>query len=490
MKLGIIGGGPSGFYVASRILSRTSRPLRIDIYDRLWCPHGLVRYGVAPDHPEVKNCVHKFDQAASDSRLRFFGNVNIGNTGGFGHNLQLPVQSLFKNYTHLLFATGCTKPRLHPSLPPQKDVVLPALDVVHWYTAHPSNVSPPPLDKVKHVSIIGLGNVSLDVARILLMSPEELAPYDVPESVLDVLRRSTIEHVSIIGRRGPLEAAFTTKELREMMNLSEARMVPLDPSVLQVEEGTKLTRQQSRTLDLLKKGSKNTDSSSKKTWSLEFYRNPLEIAPSHNSHAHGRTLSLGHTEVDKTTGKAVPTGLTTQLPTDLVITSLGFHGESFTLPSSSSSSTPTADVDLYSPTLGHLRTLSPTNRLVSPTPSGHILKHMYASGWAAMGAKGVLAATMMDAYNVADEGILKDVVMADQEVESGKLEEELLLNPDESSVDLNSLPSEIEKGLVEGAVTTYEDWRKVDEEERRRAKEGKERERMLSWEEVSRYLRR
>ncbi|KAJ8086704.1 NADPH-adrenodoxin reductase [Marasmius tenuissimus] len=459
MKLGIIGGGPSGFYVASRILSRTSRPLRIDVYDRLWCPHGLVRYGVAPDHPEVKNCVHKFDQAASDSRLRFFGNVNIGSTGGFGHNLQLPTQSLLKNYTHLLLATGCTRPRLHPSLPPQKDVVLPALDVVHWYTAHPSNASPPPLDKVKHVSIIGLGNVSLDVARILLMSPEELAPYDVPESVLDVLRRSTIEHVSIVGRRGPLEAAFTTKELREMMNLSEAR-------------------------------SKNTDSSSKKTWSLEFYRNPLEIAPSHNSHAHGHTLTLGHTEVDKTTGKAVPTGLTTQLPTDLVITSLGFHGESFTLPSSSSSSMSTADVDLYSPTLGYLRTISPTNRLVSPTPSGHILKHMYASGWAAMGAKGVLAATMMDAYNVADEGILKDVVMADQEVESGKLEEELLLNPDESSVDLDSLPSEIEKGLLEGSVTTYEDWRKVDEEERGRAKEGKERERMLSWEEVTKYLRR
>ncbi|KAL0576910.1 NADPH-adrenodoxin reductase [Marasmius crinis-equi] len=484
MKLGIVGGGPSGFYVASRILSRTSRPLRIDIYDRLWCPHGLVRYGVAPDHPEVKNCVHKFEQAASDPRLRFFGNVNIGTTGGFKHNVHLPAQSLFDNYTHLLFATGCTRPRLHPSLPPQKDVVVPALDLVHWYTAHPSNPSTPPLDRVKHVSIIGLGNVSLDVARILLMSPDELAPYDVPESVLDALRRSTIEHVSIIGRRGPMEAAFTTKELREMMELSEARMVPLDPSLLIPDEGTKLTRQQTRTLDLLKKGSKKAPTSSKKSWSLEFYRNPLGIIPGDTTHPHAHTLSLGHTEVDKTTGKAIPTGVTTQLPTDLVITSLGFHGESFTLPSSSSSSP-----DLYSPTLGHLRTLPPTNRLVSPDPSGHILKHMYASGWAAMGAKGVLAATMMDAYSVADEGILKDVVLADQEVESGKLEEELLLNPEQTTVDLDTLPSEIQNGLSEGSVTTYDDWRKVDEAERTRARDGKERERMSSWEEVSSFLR-
>ncbi|KAF9268036.1 nucleotide-binding domain-containing protein [Marasmius fiardii PR-910] len=489
MKLGIIGGGPSGFYVASRILSRTSRPLRIDVYDRLWCPHGLVRYGVAPDHPEVKNCVHKFDTTASDPRFRFFGNVNVGDTGGFKHNLQLPIQSLLHNYTHLLLATGCTKPRLHSSLPPQKDVVLPALDVVHWYTAHPNNPSPPPLEKVKHVSIIGLGNVSLDVARILLMNPNELAPYDVPKSVLDVLRKSTVEHVSIIGRRGPLQAAFTTKELREMMELSEAGMIPLDPSLLAVE-GEKLTRQQSRTLDLLKKGSKNTSSaSSKKSWSLEFYRNPLGIILGKEG-GHTHTLTLGHTEVDNATGKAVPTGLTTQFFTDLVVTSLGFHGESFTLPPYPLSSSDLTSRDLYSPTLGHLRTLAPANRLISPNPSGHVLKHMYASGWAAMGARGVLATTMMDAYSVADEGILKDVVLADEEVENGKLEEELLLNPIEtSSIDLDSIPPEVERGLSEGFVTTYADWKKIDEAEVKRAKEGKERERMTSWEEARAFLR-
>ncbi|KAK7049314.1 NADPH-adrenodoxin reductase [Paramarasmius palmivorus] len=479
MKLGIVGGGPSGFYVASRILSRTTRPLRIDIYDRLWAPHGLVRYGVAPDHPEVKNCTHKFDEAAKDPRLRFFGNVNVGNgSGGFSHNTQLPVQSLLKSYTHLLLSTGCPRPNLHPALPPQKDAIVPAIDIVHWYTAHPSNPSPPPLDRIKHVSIIGLGNVSLDVARMLLMSPEELGAYDVPEKVLDVLKRSTVEHVSIIGRRGPLEAAFTTKELREMMDLKEASMVPLDPALLEVKEGTKLTRQQSRTLDLLKKGSKNK-TKQKKSWSFEFYRNPLGVDASQGS----QTLSLSHTQVDPETSRAVPTGITTQFPTDLIITSLGFHGEPFLLPSS----TPETSRDLYSPTLGHLLTVAPANRLLSPQPSGHILKNMYASGWAAMGAKGVLAATMMDAYSVVDgeRGVLESL-SGEPTASEGATEEELLASSTEPHLD--SIPSEVEDGLKRRVVTTYNDWKAIDEEEVKRAREGKERERMTSWQEVQQFL--
>ncbi|ESK92895.1 ferrodoxin-nadp(+) reductase [Moniliophthora roreri MCA 2997] len=477
MKLGIVGGGPSGFYVASRILSQTTRPLRIDVYDRLWAPHGLVRYGVAPDHPEVKNCTHKFDGAARDPRLRFFGNVNVGNgNGGFSHNVQLPVQSLLNNYTHLLLSTGCPNPNLHPALPPRKDAIVPAIDVVHWYTAHPSNPSPPPLDRVKHVSVIGLGNVSLDVARILLMSPEELAVYDVPEEVLDMLRRSKVEHVSIIGRRGPLEAAFTTKELREMMDLKEASMVPLDPALLEIGEGRKITRQQSRIVDLLKKGSKNK-TKQKKGWSLEFYRNPLAVDSSQS------ILTLSHTEVDPNTGRAIPTGITTQLSTDLIITSLGFHGESFLLPSSSSETSR----DLYSPTLGHLLTVAPGNRISSPQPSGHILKNIYASGWAAMGAKGVLAATMMDAYSVVDgEGGLLDSLdtsAAESSSEAATEEELLASNPN-----LDSIPKEVEEGLKKRMITTYKDWKVVDAEETRRAREGKERERMTSWEEVKNFL--
>lgn len=120
---------------------------------------------------------------------------------------------------------------------------------------HPNTPSPPPLDKITHVSLIGNGNVSLDVARMLLTNVDVLTKYDVPQSVLEVLSRSTVKHVSIIGRRGPLQAVFTMKELRELINLPEASMVPLDTVLLAPHPS--LTRQQSRVLQLLQKGSKN-----------------------------------------------------------------------------------------------------------------------------------------------------------------------------------------------------------------------------------------
>ncbi|KAF8808847.1 ferredoxin/adrenodoxin reductase [Phlegmacium glaucopus] len=450
LKLAIIGGGPSAFYVASRILKLLpSTELRVHVFDRLWAPHGLVRYGVAPDHPEVKNCTHKFDTTAQDSRFRFFGNVDIGDTAHtIPYTLRLPLSSIFDNYSHVVFATGCTLPTLHGALPPSP-YCIPALSLVHWYTQYPDTPPPPPLDKVSHVSIIGNGNVSLDVARMLLTNVKVLSQYDVPQHVLDLLSRSNVKHVSIIGRRGPLEAAFTMKELREMINLPEASMVPLNPSLLTTPPSNPpLTRQQSRVLQLLQRGSKNQPGTTSKSWSLHFFRSPIGLVPpSADSSAR---LSLSHTTLDPHTNRAVPTGETSILSTDLVITSLGFHGE------------PTAN--FYDPGLGHLRTVS--SRII--TSSGTILKNVYASGWAATGAKGVLASTMMDAYGVAD------TVISDWQSNAKEDGQNRILN-------LEVPPQEVLKALKEGLVTEYADWKKIDEEEVRRGGViGKERERM-SW---------
>lgn len=315
------------------------------------------------------------------------------------------------------------------------------------------------------MSLIGNGNVSLDVARMLLTPVSTLAQYDVPQPVLDVLSRSRVKHVSIIGRRGPLEAAFTTKELRELINLPDSSMVPIDPSILKPSPDLTLTRQQSRTLQLLSKGSKNTFGSTPKTWSLDFYRSPtcLTVSPTDSSSAH---LSLAHTIVDPKTQRAVSTGETSTLPTSLVVTSLGFHGE----PSAS----------FYDPGLGHLRTLSA--RVI--TNKGHALKNVYASGWAATGAKGVLASTMINAYAAADT-VLGDVLPDREPEEPKELVEDVVLNP---NPDLDVVPKEVEDGIKEGLVTTYEDWKKIDEEEVRRGQEaGKERERM-DWEDARKFL--
>ncbi|TFL06949.1 hypothetical protein BDV98DRAFT_599302 [Pterulicium gracile] len=472
MKLAVIGAGPSAFYTASRVLSRLPEaasgipPLRVHMYDRLWAPHGLVRYGVAPDHPEVKNCTNKFDESALDRRFRFFGNVNVGTaiSEPFAHTLQLPLSTIAANYTHVLFATGCALPNLHSALPPSP-YSIPALSFVHWYTQHPSRPDPPPLHRLRHVTIIGNGNVALDVARMLLTPVSELAKYDVPQDVLDVLATSAVEHVSIVARRGPLEAAFTTKELRELTNLTDAYMVPVPQELLAVPEDVKLTRQQTRMLDLLKKGSKNKPGTVPKSWSLEFYRSPVGITPS-PADTNLATLSLAHTAVDPGTKRSVETGETSSVATSLVIPSLGSIGE------------PTAPY--YDPALQHLRTNA--GRIVSST--GHTVKNAYASGWAAMGARGVLATTMINAFAVA-ETIITDVMNKREEPEEGV--EEALMNHD---ADLEQIPAEVEQGVRSGLVTQYDDWKKADAEEISKAQSfGKERERFTTWDDARAFLR-
>lgn len=361
--------------------------------------------------------------------------------------------------------------------------------MVHWYTQHPSWSPPPRLERTSHVTLIGQGNVSLDVARMLLMPPDILAKYDVPTTVLDVLRRSTVQHVSIVGRRGPLQAAFTTKELREMMNLPDASMVPLDPALLaSAENSGTLTRQQSRTRQLLQKGSKNTFGTTKKTWSLDFFRSPTGLVTptdptSSDSHAQ---LTLAHTTLDPSSSRALPTGESSTLSTDLVITSLGHRAE------------PSAP--WYDPALGHLRTVGPGRVIDS---DGRVVRNVYASGWAAVGARGVLASTMMDAYAVADT-ILRDhfpaagpgedvqtapmgeAEPAADELEAAKTRKVEVLLP--KDVDLDAVPPEVEAGLGEGQVTTFEDWKALDEAEVGRGKLlGKERERM-GWKEAHEFL--
>ncbi|KAJ7504336.1 hypothetical protein B0H11DRAFT_1981736 [Mycena galericulata] len=463
MKLAIVGGGPSAFYVASRLLSRIpdapgSPPLRVHVFDRLWAPHGLVRYGVAPDHPEVKNCTNKFDQVAADPRFRFFGNVNVGTPPpeGMEQTVQLPLTEIQKHYSHLVFATGCTLPALHSALA-NSPWCLPALSFVHWYTQHPSAPPAPPLESIPHVSLIGNGNVVLDIARILLTPPALLEKYDVPQPVLDVLARSAVSHVSIIARRGPLQAAFTTKELRELTNLPDAAMAPIPPELLVAPPGITPTRQQSRILTLLAQGSRNPFGSTRKTWALEFFKSPTGLTPPAAGETHPQLL-LSHTVLDEQ-GRAVPAGPAPPLRTALVIPALGFRGE------------PAAP--FFDPALGHLRAAA--GRVLGA--DGRPVRGVYAAGWAANGARGVLATTMMDAHGVA-EAVLADAnSVVNAEIWEG--EEEFHMNP---------APADDLPPPLPGRVVSYEDWKRVDAEEvRRGAVLGKERERM-GWEEAEAFL--
>ncbi|PFH48434.1 hypothetical protein AMATHDRAFT_76727 [Amanita thiersii Skay4041] len=514
MKLAIIGGGPSAFYVAGRIFSLLKNaPIKIHMYERRWSPYGLVRYGVAPDHPEVKNCIHKFEETARDPRFRFFGNVFVGHPPKneedkrlLSRNVVLPVDSLLGHYTHLLVATGCPFPRFHLKLPRRSPWCLPALDIVHWYTYNQlSRHRPPPLENSPHISIIGAGNVALDVARILLTPPSQLEKYDVPEHVLEVLHRSKLRHVSIIARRGPLDAAFTAKELREMMNLPDSAMIPIPKNVLDEAAKSEMTRQQSRILQLLQKGSKNVPGSTQKTWSIDFFRNPVKLETIEKKELLGEApdlplnLKLAHTEVDPKTRQARETQEFTNLRTSLVVTSLGFQAE----PHDYGRIANSYEGENYDKRLHYIRT-DAGGRLLRPISTDHpildksglesappeLLKpvdRVYASGWASVGAKGVLASTMMNAYNVAETIVSDWLASQDKSVspaaddtlpaghKGNKVED--LEFPMKSQVNMDSLPEEVKESAH--PVFSFDDWKKVDEEEVRRGEErGKERERV------------
>ena len=355
---------------------------------------------------------------------------------------------------------------------------------MHWYTSHPSRHGrdPPPLENAEHVTVIGNGNVALDVARMLLAPLEHLAKHDVPRSVLGVLEKSKVRHVSIVGRRGPREAAFTTKELREMMTLPNAPMAPPDGEIMKEAmadsegSGGPLTRQQKRLLDLMKKGSKNVFKPGiggpEKSWSLDFFRSPTGIVPA--NHERGMNLTLAHTALEPPTAnstyrKAVPTGQTSTLQTDLVYTSLGY------------TSSP-ADA-WFDPALSHIRNTG--GRVIDE--NGKLVKGVYTSGWAASGAKGVLASTMLDAHTIIDT-ILSDLrsqndaapqiqttTVSPPSIPSSAASDFVCLaNP---KADIESVPPEVMDGIMCGNVMDYVSWKKVDAEEIRRGhvdEDGKE----------------
>lgn len=344
-RIAIIGAGPSGFYAASRLLSRVpyspteslaAQPLSIDIFDRLPVPHGLVRYGVAPDHPDVKNVENKFATVSQDPRLRFAGNVNIvhspiandSQAGPYPHAAQLPLRVLSRYYTHILFSYGASTGRslgIPGSKPGELEGVYSALEFVNWYNGHPASHDPTLLARSQfrvdlsnkhHMAVVGAGNVALDVARIVLRSSTPflesagrvssnkapglaaLEETDVPEPVLAELAKCKVRDVDVFARRGPAQLAFTNKEVREMLSLEGIALQPPEKELLdsaqvqldqlaatgagnpaQANEIASEVRVKKRLLGLLAKGSKSKPGDKIKTWRLNFFRAPAELLP-------------------------------------------------------------------------------------------------------------------------------------------------------------------------------------------------------------------
>jgi len=208
LRLAIVGAGPAGIYAADLLIKSESRDfdVSIDLFDLLPAPYGLVRYGVAPDHPRIKGIMKALFEVLDRGDIRFFGNVEYGK--------DITLDELKERYNAVIFATGAIKDA-DLDIPGIKlDGSYGAADFVNWYDAHPDVSRSWPLH-AKEIAVIGNGNVALDVARMLIKVPEQLLSTDIPAHVFEALKKSPVTDVHVFGRRGPAQVKFTPLELRE-----------------------------------------------------------------------------------------------------------------------------------------------------------------------------------------------------------------------------------------------------------------------------------
>ncbi|XP_042456757.1 NADPH:adrenodoxin oxidoreductase, mitochondrial-like isoform X1 [Zingiber officinale] len=321
----VVGSGPAGFYTAEKMLKAQERA-QVDILDRLPTPFGLVRSGVAPDHPETKIVINQFSRVASNERCSFFGNVSLGS------DVNLP--ELRDIYDVVVVAYGAESDR---SLGvPGEDLmgIHSAREFVWWYNGHPDyhNMTPD-LKSTDTAVVLGQGNVALDVARILLRSTSELQKTDIAEHALVSLHESTIRKVYLVGRRGPAQMACTAKELREILGVKDLRVHIDEPDLVispAEEEELKSSRIHRRVYDLLCKSAtshQQRDLVAQRELNFKFFRKPFRFLPSEDP------LRVGGVCLEKTclkenglSGKqvAVGTGEFEELGCGLVLKSIGY----------------------------------------------------------------------------------------------------------------------------------------------------------------------
>ena len=226
LRVVIIGAGPSGFYAAGALLKEGDGRVSVDMFERLPAPHGLVRYGVAPDHQNIKAVARTYDRTAESPHFRFFGNVEMGQ--------DVTHDDLRRHYDAIIYAVGAQSDRKLNIPGEGLPNSLSATEFVAWYNGHPDFVHRAPDLDVESAVVVGVGNVAMDVARILAKSADELRKTDIADHALEVLAASRVQDVHVLSRRGPAQVKFTNAEVREFGHLDNADVV-IDPAELHLD---------------------------------------------------------------------------------------------------------------------------------------------------------------------------------------------------------------------------------------------------------------
>ncbi len=323
-RFAVVGSGPSGFYAAEAILKQMPTA-EVDIFERLPTPFGLVRFGVAPDHPRIKSVSAGFERIAESPQVRFFGNVNIGE--------DISTEELRQHYHSVVYATGGSKSRALTIPGADLNNIFGSSEFVGWYNGHPDHQSLSPSLSQERAAIIGIGNVALDIARILLLPAEELKQTDIADGALAAITDSNVNEVCLIARRGAMQAAFTPKELEQLMGIESIDLlVNPDDLILDAESTAQLElpefSEAKQNMALLHEIANRTPSQdpARKRIRFVFCHQPLEISEANGT----RNINLGVNELQRDDSgrvQAVATGKTEQLEVGLVINATGYQGQ-------------------------------------------------------------------------------------------------------------------------------------------------------------------
>ncbi|MFE0450718.1 FAD-dependent oxidoreductase [Streptomyces sp. NPDC058914] len=317
LRVAVVGSGPSGVYTAQSLVQQDPEVL-VDVLDRLPCPYGLVRYGVAPDHEKIKSLQQNLRTVLEHERVRFLGGVRVGADG-------VPAARLRELYHAVVYCVGAAADR-RLGIPGED---LPgswsATEFVAWYSAHPDAVADGFLSGVRAAVVIGVGNVAVDVTRILARGAAELSPTDMPQAALTALTASEVTAIHMVGRRGPSQARFTTKELRELGGLPDTEVavdeaeLALDPAYT---DPSALPAAQRRNIEVLRGWAATPPSGLRRRIGLRFFLRPVELLADS-----GR---VGAVRFERTApdgrGGVTGTGRYEDVEAQLVLRSVGYRG--------------------------------------------------------------------------------------------------------------------------------------------------------------------
>lgn len=428
LRVAIVGAGPSGFYAAEHILKDSDLHAQVDLFDRLPTPFGLVRGGVAPDHPKIKSVIRVYEKTAARDGFRFFGNVKIGR--------DLEVEDLERLYHAIVFTVGCETDR-QLGIPGED---LPgshaATSFVGWYNAHPDYADEDFDLSCERAVVIGNGNVAMDVARMLALTDAELRETDTADHAIEALDRKGIREIVVLGRRGPAQAAFTNPEIKELGELEAADIVvdpaevELDPTSAAFVESDEADKTTKVNVETLREFSQRRPEGKPQRIVLRFLASPVEI----KGDGKVESIVIGRNELVEEGGalRARDTGEREELECGLVLRSVGYTG------------VPIGGVP-FDERRGLI--LNEGGRILDSHDSGHKVGH-YTAGWIKRGPSGVIGTNKKCALETVQH-LLADAAAG------------TLLEPERPEA------AAVEELLAERGVryVSFEDWQAIDRAE-------------------------